>query len=84
VSVCGCGGSARLGCCRRTLRLVVAVRMLVAVGLPLPAVAQRLGHASPTIMAAIYSHALKGSDYQAAEALQRALGAEPPETEDPA
>jgi integrase len=51
----------------------LAASLLIAQGVALPAVAQRLGHASPAITAAIYSHALNGSDAQAAAALDRAL-----------
>jgi hypothetical protein len=47
---------------------------MIAQGLPITAVAARLRHSSPAITAAIYSHALKGSDQQAAQALQAALG----------
>jgi site-specific recombinase XerC len=51
----------------------LAASLLIANGVALPAVAQRLGHASPAITAAIYSHALKDSDQQAARALQSVL-----------
>jgi integrase len=51
-----------------------AASLLMAEGIPLPAVALRLGHSSPAITAAIYSHALKGSDSQVAQALDTALG----------
>jgi integrase len=54
-----------------------AASLLMAEGIPLSAVAQRLGHSSPAITAAIYSHALKGSDKQAAQALESALAMDP-------
>jgi integrase len=52
----------------------LAASLLLAQGLSLADVARRLGHASPAITAAIYSHALKGGDEQAATALDNALG----------
>jgi integrase len=52
----------------------LAASILLAEGVPLPAVSQRLGHSSPAITAAVYSHALKGSDEQSAQALDKALG----------
>jgi integrase len=55
----------------------LAASILLAQGVPLPAVSQRLGHSSPAITAAIYSHALKGSDQQSAQALERALVVNP-------
>jgi integrase len=50
-----------------------AASLLLAEGLALPAVAARLGHANTAVTATIYSHALKGSDQQAADMLERAL-----------
>jgi integrase len=47
--------------------------LLLDRGLPLPAVSARLGHANPNITAAIYSHAIRGQDRLAAEALERAV-----------
>jgi len=47
--------------------------LLLASGLPLPTVSARLGHASTAVTAAIYSHALKGQDSLAAQAMERAL-----------
>jgi integrase len=47
--------------------------VLLAEGLPLPAVSARLGHADPSITARVYSHALKQQDQQAAALLQRVL-----------
>ena len=44
--------------------------LLLASGLPLPAVSARLGHASAAVTASIYSHALRGSDIVAADAIQ--------------
>ncbi|HZS02204.1 MAG TPA: site-specific integrase [Chloroflexota bacterium] len=54
---------------RHDLRHLTASVML-AQGLPLPAVARQLGHATPAITAAVYSHALMGADEQAAQALE--------------
>lgn len=48
--------------------------LLLAAGLPVPAVSQRLGHANPGVTMAIYAHALRKDDRAAAEALSRALG----------
>jgi integrase len=47
--------------------------VLLAEGLPLPAVSARLGHADPSITARVYSHALQQQDQQAAALLQRVL-----------
>ncbi len=47
--------------------------LLLAQGLPLPAVSARLGHASTAVTASIYSHALKGSDIVAAQAIETSL-----------
>lgn len=47
--------------------------MLLRAGVPIPAVAQRLGHANPSITLAVYSHALPADDALAAEATARAL-----------
>jgi len=47
--------------------------LLLAAGLPVPAVSQRLGHANPGVTMAIYAHALHKDDRAAAEALSRAL-----------
>ncbi len=46
--------------------------LLLAARVPLPEVAQRLGHATPAVTTNIYAHALKGAD-QAVQALQEAL-----------
>lgn len=46
--------------------------LLLAEGLPLPEVSRRLGHASPAITMAIYSHAIR-DDSAAVEAIERAL-----------
>ena len=46
--------------------------LLLAEGLPLPEVSRRLGHASPAITMAIYSHAVR-DDSAAVEAIERAL-----------
>jgi integrase len=47
--------------------------MLLRAGVPIPAVAQRLGHANPSITLAVYAHALPDDDALAAEATARAL-----------
>lgn len=47
--------------------------LLLAEGLPLPAVSARLGHANTQITAAVYAHALPGQD-EGAQAIARALG----------
>jgi len=52
----------------------LSASLLLDRGLALPAVSARLGHANPNITAAVYSHAIRGQDKQAAETLQQALG----------
>lgn len=47
--------------------------MLLRAGVPIPAVAQRLGHANPSITLAVYSHALPADDALAAAATSTAL-----------
>ncbi|GGI02822.1 site-specific integrase [Egicoccus halophilus] len=47
--------------------------MLLRAGVPIPAVAQRLGHANPAITLAVYSHALPADDALAADATGRVL-----------
>ena len=47
--------------------------LLIAEGVPLTLVSARLGHGSPAITAAIYSHALKGHDGAAAVAIEAAM-----------
>lgn len=44
-----------------------------APGWPTPAVAQRLGHANPSITLAVYSHVLPADDELAADATGRTL-----------
>jgi len=46
--------------------------LLLAEGVPLPAVSRRLGHADPSITARVYSHVLPGRD-PGAQAIGRAL-----------
>jgi hypothetical protein len=58
---------------RNDLRHLTASRLL-AEGLPLPTVAAQLRHANTAVTAAVYSHALRGSDQRVAQALERALG----------
>ena len=47
--------------------------LLLAEGLSLPAVSARLGHVSPAVTAAIYSHTMKGHDGAAATAIEAAM-----------
>lgn len=47
--------------------------LLLAQGLPIPAVSQRLGHANSAITMAVYAHAL-GKDDRATEAIAKAIG----------
>jgi integrase len=47
--------------------------MLLRAGVPIPAVAQRLGHADASITLAVYSHALPADDELAAAATGRVL-----------
>jgi len=49
--------------------------LLLAEGLPLPAISRRLGHANTQVTAAIYAHALPGQD-DGATAIARAMGGE--------
>ena len=49
--------------------------LLLAEGLPVPAVSARLGHANPSITMAVYAHAIGTEDKVAAEAIGRAMGA---------
>jgi integrase len=51
----------------------MAASVLLAKGLPVPAVSARLGHASPNITMTIYAYALKHQDQQAAALMQEAL-----------
>jgi len=51
--------------------------LLLEAGLPVPQVAQRLGHATPQVTMSVYAHALNRSDREAAEVLQRAMGSHP-------
>jgi integrase len=46
--------------------------LLLAEGLPLPEVSRRLGHANPSIIAGVYSHAMR-DDTAAAQNIERAL-----------
>ncbi len=55
----------------------LAASLMLAEGLPLPAVAAQLGHANTAVTVAVYSHALRGSDQRVAHALERALGGGP-------
>ena len=48
--------------------------LLLAEGLPLPEAARRLGHANPSITAAVYAHAISKDDTAAAQAIGRAIG----------
>ncbi len=46
---------------------------LLAAGVPLPTVADRLGHATPDITAKVYSHALRADARPAADAWEAAM-----------
>ncbi len=48
--------------------------LLLAEGLPVPAVSKRLGHAHAGVTMAVYAHAIGQGDAGAAEAIGRALG----------
>jgi len=50
--------------------------LLLAEGVPVPEVARRLGHASPSITMAVYAHVTRRDDSAATEAIARALGGE--------
>jgi len=52
----------------------LSASLLIAKGVPLPAVARRLGHANPQVTATIYAHAFDSGDAEAATALGEALG----------
>lgn len=52
----------------------LSASLLLSEGVPLPIVSARLGHSTPAITAAIYSHALGNEDARAAAALDSALG----------
>ena len=39
-----------------------------------PSVTVQVGHANTAVAAAVYGHALRGSDQRVAQALERALG----------
>jgi len=48
-------------------------RLLLSLGVPLPAVTKRLGHATPAVSAASYRAALSGDDLAAAVAWGRTM-----------
>ncbi len=48
--------------------------LLLAQGLPIPAVSQRLGHANSAITLAVYAHAIGKDDSAATAAIARAIG----------
>jgi len=52
----------------------LSASLLLAEGLSLPAVSQRLGHANSAITMSTYAHALHGDDQAAAQAIARAIG----------
>ena len=52
----------------------LSASLLLSEGVPLPIVSARLGHSTPAITAAIYSHALGNEDARAAQALDSVLG----------
>lgn len=47
--------------------------LMIANGVRLPVIADRLGHANPTVTARVYSHAFKSSDAKAADIISVAL-----------
>jgi len=47
--------------------------LLLGAGLPLPQVAQRMGHANSQITASTYAHAVRGQDDEAAQTIGRAM-----------
>lgn len=49
---------------------------LLAKGVPLPAVAERLGHSSPYVTATVYAHAIRGQDDEAARRWDEAMQGE--------
>lgn len=51
----------------------LSASLLLGSGIPVPAVAQRLGHASPNITMSIYAHALQHQDRMAADAMEDVL-----------
>lgn len=51
--------------------------LLIDSGVPITAIAARLGHASPQITMRLYAHALSGQDVAAAEAIARVLASTP-------
>jgi integrase len=51
--------------------------LLIAAGEPVTAVSERLGHGSPAVTLAVYSHALPGQQARAAEVIERALAEKP-------
>jgi len=52
----------------------LSASLLLAGGVAIPDVSRRLGHATPSITLAIYSHSIPGRDDGAARALSEALG----------
>ena len=50
-------------------------RWLLAAGMPLPAVSERLGHSSDRATADVYSHAIRGQDAEAARRREEVPGA---------
>jgi integrase len=53
--------------------LTTSASLLIASGVSIPTVAARLGHATPAITTRIYAHAIRGTDEQAAQEMQRIL-----------
>ncbi|MGQ9586401.1 MAG: tyrosine-type recombinase/integrase [Anaerolineae bacterium] len=51
--------------------------LLVAGGMPIPAVSARLGHSNPAITMGVYSHALQGQDDAAAQAIGKVMSGRP-------
>jgi integrase len=52
---------------------------LLAAGMPLPAVSERLGHSSVRVTADVYSHAIRGQDDEAARRWEEFQGRKSPE-----
>jgi integrase len=53
------------------------VSALIAAGLDILTISQRIGHASPAITLAVYAHLFAAKDGEAARAMDLALGATP-------
>jgi integrase len=47
---------------------------LLSMGVSLPAVSKRLGHANTNVTAQVYAHALERDEFEAADAWERSMG----------